>query len=87
LTAGKDPVLGLVVARHGAVPVEMIRRNVENRGDGETQLSGALELKARQLKHVELDRVIKEVQRRRAQVASDPDPSPGARGSSRRASP
>jgi hypothetical protein len=76
--AGKDAMLGLVVALQRTVTVEVILADVQHRRHGEAEFAGALELETRQLQHVELPGIIEEIQRRRSQVAADADASPAA---------
>src|SRR5260370_17813523 len=48
---GKDPLLGERVVLEAAMPIQMVRRDVENDGDGGMELLGAFELEARYLKN------------------------------------
>jgi len=69
--ATENPVLGQVVRRQAAVAVHVVFADIEHGGHFSTQLVGGLQLKARQLHDVQLDIIAEQVERRRAEVATD----------------
>ena len=76
-TTAENAVLGLVVARHGAVPVQVVRTHIEHCSHRQVEVARPLQLKAGQFQYVQLAPGSQQVQCRRAEVTAHPDIQPG----------
>ena len=75
--AAKNTVLGLVIAGHGTVPVQVIRAHIQYSGDCQLEIPGPLKLEAGQLEHVQCAVRVQQIECRRAQVAANTHIQPG----------
>ena len=78
VAAGENTRLGGGIARHARVAVEVIGADVQDRRGAAVQCGRGLELKARQLQHVQLGALGEQIERRLAQVAAGAHAHPGA---------
>ena len=68
--ATENPVFGLVVGGHAAVPVQVIGADIQHGRHSESELTRSLQLKAGELQHVELALRCQQIQRRDAEIAA-----------------
>ena len=76
----ENPVFGQVIAGQAVVAVHVVFADIQHSGHLSIQLRSGFQLKARQLKHIELNLVVQQIQRRSAQIATHGYPLAGSLG-------